>query len=27
LMGHNIRLNKGQALDVRLDRDIFLPRG
>ena len=27
LTGRNIRLNKGQALDVRLDRDIFLPRG
>jgi hypothetical protein len=27
LMGRNIRLNKGQALDLRLDRDIFLPRG
>lgn len=27
LMGHNVRLNKGQALDLRLDRDIFLPRG
>ena len=27
LTGRNIRLNKGQALDLRLDRDIFLPRG
>jgi hypothetical protein len=27
LMGRNIRLNKGQALDLRLERDIFLPRG
>ena len=27
LLGQNIRLNKGQALDLRLDRDIFMPRG
>lgn len=27
LIGRNIRLNKGQALDLRLERDIFLPRG
>lgn len=27
LTGRNIRLNKGQMLEVRLDRDIFLPRG
>ena len=27
LMGRNIRLNKGQALDLRLERDIYLPRG
>jgi len=27
LTGRNIRLNKGQALELRLDRDIFLPRG
>lgn len=27
LLGQNIRLNKGQALDLRLERDIFLPRG
>jgi hypothetical protein len=27
LMGRNIRLIKGQALDLRLDRDIFLPHG
>jgi hypothetical protein len=27
LMGQNIRLNKGQALDLRLERDIYLPRG
>ena len=27
LTGRNIRLNKGQALDLRLDRDIFMPRG
>jgi len=27
LLGNNIRLNKGQALDVRLERDIWLPRG
>ena len=27
LMGRNIRLNKGQALDLRLDHDLFVPRG
>lgn len=27
LMGHNIRLNKGQALDLRLEHDLSLPRG
>lgn len=27
LTGRNIRLNKGQMLDLRLERDIFLPRG
>jgi len=27
LTGRNIRLNKGQALDLRLDHDLFLPRG
>jgi hypothetical protein len=27
LTGRNIRLNKGQLLDLRLERDIFLPRG
>ena len=27
LTGQNIRLNKGQALDLRLERDIYLPRG
>jgi hypothetical protein len=26
LTGRNIRLNKGQMLDLRLERDIFLPR-
>jgi hypothetical protein len=26
LMGRNIRLNKGQALDLRLDHDLFIPR-
>ncbi|HET9741666.1 MAG TPA: hypothetical protein VFQ00_02850 [Terriglobales bacterium] len=26
LTGRNIRLNKGQELDLRLERDIFLPR-
>jgi hypothetical protein len=27
LTGRNIRLNKGQMIDLRLERDIFLPRG
>ena len=27
LTGRNIRLEKGQALDLRLERDIFMPRG
>lgn len=27
LTGRNIRLNKGQALDLRLDHDLFVPRG
>jgi len=27
LTGRNIRLNKGQMVDLRLERDIFLPRG
>ena len=27
LTGRNVRLNKGQMLELRLDRDIFLPRG
>ena len=27
LTGRNVRLNKGQMLDLRLERDIYLPRG
>jgi len=27
LTGRNIRLNKGQMLELRLERDVFLPRG